>query len=85
MKQTKQEKHRYKKAFRATMDKELREHRSSFIVFYIFGASLKITGIFCYQNLFIIYINITTFICLFKIRRILLFMGFMAKRVEPKM
>jgi len=31
----KQEKRSYKKAFRAAMDKELREHRSSFIVFNI--------------------------------------------------
>ena len=35
MKRTKREKHFYKKAFKEAMARELREHRSSFLVFYI--------------------------------------------------
>ena len=35
MKRTKREKKQYKKAFREAMARELREHKSSFIVFYI--------------------------------------------------
>ena len=35
MKRTRKEKKQYKKAFREAMDRELREHRSSFIVFYV--------------------------------------------------
>lgn len=38
MKQTKQEKKQYKKAFKEAMDRELREHKSSFIVFYVLRA-----------------------------------------------
>ena len=38
MKKTKQEKRREKKSFRQAMDRELREHRSSFIVFYVLRA-----------------------------------------------
>ena len=35
MKWTKKEKKQYKKAFQEAMARELREHKSSFIVFYI--------------------------------------------------
>ena len=35
MKRTKKEKRQYKKAFQESMARELREHRSSFIVFLI--------------------------------------------------
>ena len=35
MKQTKQEKKQYKKAFKEAVNRELREHKSSFIVFYV--------------------------------------------------
>ena len=35
MKQTKQEKKQYKKVFKEALNRELREHKSSFIVFYI--------------------------------------------------
>ena len=35
MKQTKQEKRQYKKAFKEAVNRELREHKSSFIVFYV--------------------------------------------------
>ena len=38
MKQTKREKKQYKKAFKTAMDRELREHKSSFIVFYVLRA-----------------------------------------------
>ena len=38
LKKTKQEKRREKKSFRQAMDRELREHRSSFIVFYVLRA-----------------------------------------------
>ena len=38
MKKTKQEKQREKKSFRQAMDRELREHKSSFIVFYVLRA-----------------------------------------------
>lgn len=35
MKRTRKEKKQYKKAFQEAMARELREHKSSFIVFYI--------------------------------------------------
>ena len=38
MKKTKQEKRREKRSFRQAMDRELREHKSSFIVFYVLRA-----------------------------------------------
>lgn len=38
MKQSKHEKRQYKKAFKEAMNRELREHKSSFIVFYILRA-----------------------------------------------
>ena len=38
MKKTRQEKQREKKSFRQAMDRELREHKSSFLVFYILRA-----------------------------------------------
>ena len=38
MKKTRQEKKREKKSFRQAMDRELREHKSSFIVFYVLRA-----------------------------------------------
>lgn len=40
MKKTRQEKKREKKSFRQAMNRELREHRSSFIVFYVLRLSV---------------------------------------------
>ena len=68
MKKTKQEKKREKKSFRQAMDRELREHRSSFIVFYVLRALVIVvlvrqlmlgsyeSAFFCVLTLMLLYV-----------------------------
>jgi len=68
MKQTKQEKKQYKKAFRAALDRELREHKSSFVAFYILRALVLValvrqimlgsyeSAFFCVLTLLLLYV-----------------------------
>ena len=68
MKQTKQEKKQYQKAFRAALDRELREHKSSFVAFYILRALVLValvrqimlgsyeSAFFCVLTLLLLYV-----------------------------
>ena len=68
MKQTKQEKKRSKKAFKEALNRELREHKSSFIVFYLLRALVLValvrqimlgsyeSAFFCILTLLLLYV-----------------------------
>lgn len=68
MKQTKQEKRRSKKAFKEALNRELREHKSSFIVFYLLRALVLValvrqimlgsyeSAFFCILTLLLLYV-----------------------------